>query len=76
MFVIGITEKPLRQAVDWYQFKITSLAKYKVLGREGETMSGKCPVCKVEQKGLCIHEKIMLGMMGVAVVSVVLVLIF
>jgi cell division protein FtsL len=39
-------------------------------------MSEKCPVCKVKQKGLCIHEKMMLGMMGVALVVVVLVLAF
>ena len=39
-------------------------------------MSKMCPVCKVKQKGLCIHEKMMLGMMGVAVVAAVLVLIF
>ena len=39
-------------------------------------MSGKCPVCKVKKPGLCIHEKMMLGMMGIAVVVVVLILVF
>lgn len=39
-------------------------------------MSKMCPVCEVKKKGLCIHEKIMLGMMGVAVVVVVLILVF
>ncbi len=48
----------------------------KVIGVKGETMSEKCPVCKVKKPGLCIHEKMMLGMMGVAVVVVVLILVF
>ncbi len=39
-------------------------------------MSEKCPACKVKQKGLCIHEKMMLGMMGVVVVVVALILVF
>ena len=39
-------------------------------------MSKMCPVCEVKQKGLCIHEKIMLGMMGLVVVAVVLILVF
>lgn len=38
-------------------------------------MSKMCPVCKVKKPGLCIHEKIMLGMMGVIVVVVVLILV-
>jgi hypothetical protein len=38
-------------------------------------MSKMCPVCEVKQKGLCIHEKIMLGMMGVIAVAVVLVVV-
>lgn len=39
-------------------------------------MSNMCPVCKVKQKGLCIHEKIMLGMLGLGVVAVILILVF
>ncbi len=39
-------------------------------------MSKMCPVCQVKQKGLCIHEKMMLGMMGVIIVVVALILIF
>lgn len=39
-------------------------------------MSKMCPVCEVKKKGLCIHEKIMLGMMAVIVVAVVLILVF
>ncbi len=39
-------------------------------------MPEKCPVCKIKQKGLCIHEKMMLGMLGLAVVGVGLVLVF
>ena len=41
----------------------------------GEIMSKICPVCKVKKPGLCIHEKIMLGMMVVGI-AVVLVLVF
>lgn len=39
-------------------------------------MAKMCPMsgCK-EKKGLCIHEKMMLGMMGLAVVAVVLFLV-
>ncbi len=38
-------------------------------------MSKMCPVCEVKKKGLCIHEKIILGMMAVAVVVMVLILV-
>lgn len=39
-------------------------------------MSASCPVCKVKKPGLCIHQKIMLGMMAAAAVVVVLILVF
>ena len=39
-------------------------------------MTKMCSVCQVKQKGLCIPEKIMIGMMGVIVVAVVLILVF
>ena len=45
------------------------------LKKEMNPMSKMCPVCEVKQKGLCIHEKIMLGMMGVIAVAVVLFLV-
>jgi hypothetical protein len=42
-------------------------------------MAKMCPVCSIqgvkeEKKGLCIHQKLMLGMMAMAVVVVVIVL--
>lgn len=39
-------------------------------------MAKTCPVCKVEQKGMCIHQKMMLGMVGLVVVAVALILVF
>ncbi len=38
-------------------------------------MAKTCPVCKVEKKGLCIHQKMMIGMMSVAVVVVAVLLV-
>ncbi len=43
--------------------------------KEDEAMTKMCPVCEVKQEGLCVHEKMMLGMMGI-VVAVVLILVF
>lgn len=39
-------------------------------------MAMTCPVCKVEKKGMCIHQKMMLGMVVLVVVAVALVLVF
>lgn len=33
-------------------------------------MAKTCPMCKVEKRGLCIHQKMMIGMVLVAVVVV------
>lgn len=38
-------------------------------------MAKMCPICAVKQGGLCIHEKVMLGMMALIAIGVAIILV-